>query len=98
MVDTVEVKLDYPVTFKEKVIDTLVFRRRKARDLLAMDAVKGDMGKTFALYASMCGQPLSVIEDLDGDDLDRVIEATAPLMGKTAAAVVKDQATAPVSH
>lgn len=101
MTDTVEVKLDYPVTFKDKTIDTLVFRRRKARDLVAMDAVKGDMAKTFALYASMCGQPLPVIEDLDGDDLDRVIELTAPLMGKTAAAataMAERQAKEPVSH
>lgn len=98
MADTVEVKLDYPVTFKDKVIDTLTFRRRKARDLVAMDAVKGEMAKTFALYASMCGQPLPVIEDLDGDDLDKVIEATAGLMGKTAAAMVTDQAKEPVSH
>ena len=98
MTDTVEVKLDYPVTFKDKTIDTLTFRRRKARDLVAMDAVKGEMQKTLALYASMCGQPLPVIEDLDGEDLDKVMEATLPLMGKTAAAAVKDQAKEPVSR
>lgn len=97
MADTVEVKLDYPVTFKDQTIDTLTFRRRKARDLVAMDAVKGEMAKTLALFASMCGQPLPVIEDLDGDDLDKVMDATADLMGKAVAATVTGQAKGPVS-
>ena len=42
-----------------------------------------------------------ILEDLDGDDLDRVIEATAPLMGKTVAAataMAERQAKEPVSH
>lgn len=96
---TVEIKLDYPVTWKDKTIDTLVFRRRKARDLVAMDAVKGDMAKTFALYASMCGQPLPVIEEIDGDDMDRIMELTLPLMGKTAAAAkVADQESQAALH
>ena len=97
MAETIDVKLDYPVEHKGKTIEVLTFRRRKARDLLAMDAVKGEMAKTLALYASMCGQPLPVLEDLDGDDFERVVEATMPLMGKAAAAMAERQVTEPAS-
>ncbi|MGN7867796.1 phage tail assembly protein [Paracoccus sp. 22332] len=98
MTDIVEFRLDWPVEFKGEKIEALTFRRRKAKDLVAMDAVKGDMAKTMAMYASMCGKPLPVIEDMDADDFERMVEATLPLMGKTAAAMVERQAKGPVSH
>lgn len=87
MADTVDFRLDYPVEFKGEKIEVLTFRRRKARDLVAMDAVKGDMTKTLAMYASMCGKPLPVIEDMDADDFERMLQETLPLMGKAAAAM-----------
>lgn len=98
MTDIVEFRLDWPVEFKGEKIEALTFRRRKAKDLVAMDAVKGDMAKTMAMYASMCGKPLPVIEDMDADDFERMVEATLPLMGKTAAAMAERQAKEPVSH
>ena len=101
MADTVDFRLDYPVEFKGERIEVLTFRRRKARDLVAMDAVKGDMAKTMAMYASMCGRPLPVIEDMDADDFERMVEATLPLMGKAAAvaaAVAERQTKEPASH
>ena len=92
---TVTVSLEYPITFKEKEITEITFRRRKAKDLIAMDSVKGENRKFMAMLASMADQPLPVIEALDGDDFDEVVEATVSLMGKSAqkmAASIRSQA------
>lgn len=87
-------KLDYPVTFKDQQIDTLPFRRRTARDLVAMDAVRGRQAQFMAMLASMCGQPLQVIQAIDRDDYDRLQEEIVPLLGKRWAEMIEAQAAA----
>ncbi|SHE79466.1 Phage tail assembly chaperone protein, E, or 41 or 14 [Loktanella atrilutea] len=79
---TVTVKLEFPVTFDGKTISELTFRRRKAKDLIATDLVKGETRKHMAMMASMADIPLPVIEDLDADDWEEIAEATIPLLGK----------------
>lgn len=94
---SITVTLDEPVDHKGQAYDSLTFRRAKAKDFVAMDAVKGEMRKTMALFASMSGVPLPVIEELDAEDFARVGVEIAPLMGKsmrTAAAEGAERAEA----
>lgn len=88
-VDSITVTLDVPVTFKDRTYSELTFGRRKAKHLLKMDAVKGEIAKSFALYAAMADVPFQVIEELDGDDYERIAEETLPLMGKSVAKEAK---------
>lgn len=78
---SLEFRLEYPVVWKKETITSLKFRRRKAIDLAAGDPIKGQQGKFQAILASMCDQPLPVIQDLDGDDYDRLQIEIAPMMG-----------------
>lgn len=86
-------KLSESVSHGEKAYIELTFRKMKARDLVAMDAVQGEMRKTFALFASMADVPIQVIEEMDGDDFIRMGAEVAPLMGKSAKAAVAGAAT-----
>lgn len=61
----------------------LTFRKMKAKDLVASDLVKGELRKSFAIFASMADVPIQVIEDLDGDDFVRMGLEVAHLMGKS---------------
>lgn len=81
--------LNEPVKVGGVTYTNLTFRRRKAKDLAAMDLVKGNTRKSFAMYASMAGVPLPVMEELDGDDYDRIVEETVPLMGKSMQKAIK---------
>lgn len=82
---TITVTLAEPVKVGEETFEKLTFRRRKAKDLVAMDLVKGELRKHMAMLASMGGVPLPVIEELDGDDYETVSRETIPLMGKSVA-------------
>jgi len=65
-------------TYKE-----LIFKRKmKGKDLLAMDIVKGELRKSFALYSSMAGVPIFVFSEMDVDDFEVIALGVAPLMGK----------------
>lgn len=69
---------DAQQTFKELTFS----RQMKGKDLLAMDAVSGELRKSFALYASMAGVPIFVFEEMGVDDFSDMALAVAPLMGK----------------
>jgi phage FluMu protein gp41 len=84
--DTVTVTLATPVKVGEKEYASLTFRKAKAKDLIASDAVSGEARKSMALYASMGDVPIKVIEELDLDDFEDVSEKVVPLMGKKATA------------
>lgn len=86
---TLTFKLDEPVEHDGQTYAELTFRKMKARDLIASDVVTGEMRKSFALFASMAGVPIQVIEEMDGDDFIRMGMEVAPLMGKSAAAAAK---------
>ncbi len=93
---TVTVPLDQPVEHGEKTYASLTLRKMKAKDLVAGDLVSGDTRKTFAIFASMAGVPIQVIEELDMDDFEKLGREAAPLMGKSAKAVAaKLEAEAP---
>lgn len=95
MANTITVTLDTPVEHDGKSYDSLTFRKMKAKDLVAGDLVSGETRKGFAIFASMAGVPIQVIEELDVDDFEKLGREAAPLMGKSAqAAVAKAKASA----
>lgn len=87
-VKTVTVQLDAPVTVGEKTYASLTFRKMKAKDLVAQDLVKGEQRQSMALFASMAGVPIGVIEELDVDDYEKLALEVAPLLGKSAMAAM----------
>ncbi|WP_018183981.1 phage tail assembly protein [Kaistia granuli] len=92
---TVTVSLDEPVSHDGKTYASLTLRKMKAKDLVAGDLVTGDTRRAFAIFASMAGVPIGVIEELDVDDFERLGQEAAPLMGKSAqAAMTKPPAQA----
>jgi len=84
MKNQVTITLEEPVTHGETTHDTIVFsRKRKVRDLLAADTVRGQRNKVSAVYASMADVPLDVILDLDADAYEELEAKVEPLMGKS---------------
>ena len=67
-----------------KKYPSVTLRKMKAKDLVAADLVGGEIRKAFAIFGSMAGVPIQVIEDLDMDDFEKLSEEGAPLMGKSA--------------
>lgn len=80
---------DTPPVHNGKSYPVLSMRKMKAKDLVSADLVAGDTRKVFAVIASMADVPIQVIEDLDGDDYDRLEELVKPLMGKSMRAMVE---------
>ncbi|SMC43248.1 Phage tail assembly chaperone protein, E, or 41 or 14 [Fulvimarina manganoxydans] len=80
---TITVKLEDPVEFDKKTYTELTFGKLKAKHLAAMDLVKGESVKPMAMYASMAGVPLPVIQELSIDEWEKVQEETIPLLGKS---------------
>lgn len=71
----VTVTLKHPFEFDDERITKLEFRRGKLGDLKGMklDAVP-PIDHLILLASRMCGQPVKVIEKLDGDDSSQVLE------------------------
>lgn len=90
---TVTIEGDPPV-HDGKTYTSLTLRKMKAKDLVAADLVQGEARKGFALFASMAGVPIQVIEELDMDDLEKLGREAAPLMGKSALAAIATETTA----
>lgn len=88
-------KLQSPVTVGEKTYAELPLRKAKAKDLAAGDLVKGDTRKGYALFASICGVPLAVIEELDLDDLTGLGEALQPFLGRSGSLKAEEVSPSP---
>jgi hypothetical protein len=58
----------------------------------------GTERKAFAIFASMAGVPIQVIEALDMDDFDKLSQEATPLMGKSAEKAVAKLAAAAVEQ
>ena len=65
---------------EEKIINTLIFRKPKAKDLRARDTAKGDVDATIRLIAALSGQPVAVIDELASDDFKKAGEIVADFM------------------
>jgi hypothetical protein len=70
----VTVKLGHPIEFDDKMIVDLTFRRGRLGDLKGIkpDGVPS-IDQLMLVASRMCGQPLGVIEKLDGEDGTEVI-------------------------
>lgn len=82
--NTATVTLDDEVTVNDVTYKSLTFRKMKGKDMCAGDLVSGDTRKGFAIFASMADVPITVIEELSADDVEKVGLACMPLMGKSA--------------
>lgn len=80
-------ELQYPIKWGKKdpeLIETLEFRRMKARDLRNLP--DGDGERTIVLVARLTGHPPSAIDELDGADLaaaGKIIEGFLPKSPET---------------
>ena len=74
----VTVTLKYPVQFgKDMTIERLEFRRGRLGDMKGIGITVDRMpnaDQTMVIASRMCGQPLKVLELLDGDDASEVHE------------------------
>lgn len=76
-VDSVTVRLDYPVAFDGVVRDALTLRRPKVRDMRAAQKVApGDEeGQELAIFAALAGVSPNDLEGMDLGDYHRVQDA-----------------------
>lgn len=86
-VKTVVFKPDEPIVIGEgenqqQFAELLFSRNMKGKDLARMDLVEGDIRKGYAMFASMCGVPITVFDEMDADDIERLQIETAHLLGK----------------
>ncbi|MCC0033747.1 MAG: phage tail assembly protein [Hoeflea sp.] len=79
---SVTVELDFPITHEGREIASLTFRRMKARDALAGEGIENQVRAGYAIFATLAGVDIAVIEELDIEDLAKVGEEVKPLMGK----------------
>ncbi|CAB3804885.1 phage tail assembly protein [Paraburkholderia caffeinilytica] len=76
-VDSVTVRLDYPVAFDGVVRDALTLRRPKVRDMRAAQKIApGDEeGQELAIFAALAGVSPNDLEGMDLGDYHRVQDA-----------------------
>lgn len=91
----VTVDLDFPVEFDGREIKSLTFRRMKARDALAGEGIENEVRAGYAVFAALAGVDIGVIEELDLEDLAKVSEEVAPLMGKRLAEAASKENPSP---
>lgn len=60
-------KLQYPISFGDRLITDLFFRRAKAKDMKNLPADPGM--QTIALISRLTSEPPSVIDEMDATDL-----------------------------
>ena len=74
--------LNKPVEHNGKAFSVLVFREATAGDLILAERVAGGtLGKTVAILASMCDVPLPAFQQITARELNRILAATAELLG-----------------
>lgn len=81
MTDTVTVQLKKPIEHDGKTYSSLTFREATLGDMIAGDAVKGDLNKTAAILASIADVSLPLMRKLAIGDMKAVIAATDGLLG-----------------
>lgn len=77
----VSYSLRTPVEHGGKTFKELSFRKPKTGDLMVLDNFKGEMSKTIALLATISDVPLPAFKEVEMEDLNAIIEATAGLLG-----------------
>lgn len=75
------VKLEEPVRFNNQDVTELTFRKPRGKDWRKTDGEKGDLAKGYKLAACLTAYPLSVFDDMTGDDALLCV-GVATTMGK----------------
>lgn len=79
--DTVTVKLSKQIMKGEQTLTELTFREATIGDIMLADAVNGDLTKTMAPLAAMCGLTLPEFKQVTARDLGAILKATKGLLG-----------------
>ncbi len=62
-------------------ITTITMRRPKAKHMRAMDKTAGEFGKVLGLVQATTGLPMSVVDEIDGEDVITLATAVADFLG-----------------
>ena len=71
------VTLQHPIHFGSELISELRLRRAKGKEYRMFHAGEPSISEMLDLLATLAGQPPSVIDELDGDDLEPAFDALA---------------------
>lgn len=76
------IKLKYPIICNDEQLTELDLPERiKLKNLKAMDAATGEIGKISALLASLTGLPVGTIDQLDAEDFAVIGEEMEGFLG-----------------
>lgn len=74
------VKLRYPFEVDGRIVSELNMRRPTLEDARAAAWVPGGVAKVVALVSVLAALPLSVIDEIDGGDFDRIAGVVGDLL------------------
>jgi hypothetical protein len=77
------VKLEYPVEFGQETIFELRLRRVKGKEFRLLKSEEPSVDEMMDILGRLSGQPPSVIDELDGDDLQAAFEAMGKCMPRS---------------
>jgi len=77
--ETHELKLNTPVVFGDDTIETLTFKKPKAKHFRSLP-MNPNIGDFLNVVAKLCDQPPSVIDELSPDDMTAACEVVANFM------------------
>lgn len=71
----IPVRLKYPIEYGQEVITELKLRRAKGREYRMFHSGEPSMSDMLDLLGKLCGQAPSVIDELDGEDIEAAFVA-----------------------
>ncbi len=77
----ITVTLSKPIEHNGTSYSELSFRDPELGDFIAADAIKGELGKTAAVLASMADIPFPAMKRLAMHDMNKIMDAVGHLMG-----------------
>ena len=81
------------VTQVAKTLSSLHFRKMKVKDTLIAEEETDELKSGFLLFARLAGVDVSVIEELDVEDLEKINGKMPQFMGKSAAVTLAEAQT-----
>ncbi|WP_319498092.1 phage tail assembly protein [uncultured Cohaesibacter sp.] len=91
--DGVAIPDDDETTEVAETITSLHFRKMKVKDTLVAEEEKSELKSGYLLFARLAGVDVSVIEELDVEDLEKISEVMPQFMGKSAALTLAEAQT-----
>lgn len=81
MTGITEITLTHPVKFGGEKIEKLVFRRPQARDFRPLKSMEFPFAMMLDFAAGLANLPAAALDNLDVDDVPRVLEAVGGFLG-----------------